>query len=380
MALSFGDIEQHSQGDLRAVSTSVTFDASYASGGESLSPQQLGLGQFVGPLEFQSSEDGYTFEWDASNSKIKVLATSSIPQLIVNESVTMAANTGTLAYPPAYIISIEESGGGGIVYNIVGQGKVAVDNVSVAVNFLTGVIVNISADAPNPLLVTYFPQRAGTFFSLENLVIDESIVPSASKVNLTFRAAAIQYIAGDTTPIAFTYETIGDGPGAGTVVVDFDDSSETSIDFNSTDVSSEATCSVTYLKHSGLGKEAALLQETERTLGSEAFSWLSDSFADAPFGDDALAVPALGTRWNGEESGDTTHIGTWTGYTDTDGPAIATANMRTRVFTTDDSTAVTKSTMQWLKVQTGIGGGGLVEINSGADLSSVTIKVYARGR
>ena len=380
MGLTITNLEQHSQGDLRAASATVTFDASYASGGESLTPNNLGLGQFVGDVEISAIEDGYSFQWDATNQKIKVMAPSSVPQLIVNESVTMASDTGTLAFPPAYIVSIEESGGGGIVYNIVGAGKVAVDNVSVAVNFLTGVITNIAADAPNPLLVTYFPQRPGTFFSLENLVIDESIVPSASKVNLAFQAAAIQYVAGDTTPLAFTYETNGDQPSATTkVTADLDDSGNTSLDFHADDVASEATCSVTYLKAAGLGNEVKFLDHTERTLGGEAFEWLTDTFADAPFGDNSLAVPGLGTRWHGEEAGDTVHIGTWTGFLDTDGAAIATANMRTRVFTTDDGTAVTKSTMPWLKVQE-IGGGGLIEIASATALASVVVRVYARGR
>ncbi len=289
MALTIGTVEQHSDGDLRAASTSVTFDSLYASGGETLNPTDVGLGQFVGPIQINGSEDGYQFEWDSTNSKIKVLAPSSIPQLIVDEVVTMTSDAGTLAFPPAYIVSVVEDGTSQ-VYNIVGAGKVAVDNVSVAINFLTGGIVNIAADAPATLHVTYFPQRPGTFFSLENLVIDESIVPSASKVNLAFRAAAIQYVAGDTTPIAFTYETAGDQPGAGTVVVDLDDSSNTSIDFNATDVSSEATCSVTYLKHAGLGNEAALLAETERTLSGEDFAWLTDTFSGAPFGDNAIGV------------------------------------------------------------------------------------------
>lgn len=378
MALTLGAVEQHSKGSLRGASVSVTFDASYLTGGESLTAQMLGLGQIVGDVEISSTEDGYTFQWDPATETIKVLAPSTIPQLIVDEVVTMTSDAGTLAFPPAYIVSIVEDGTAQ-VYNIVGAGKVAVDNVSVAVNFLTGGIVNISADAPATLHVTYFPQRPGTFFSLENLVIDESIVPSASKVNLEFQAAAIQYVAGDTTPKVFTYETKGDQPGAGTVVVDLDDSGETSLDFNATDVSTEATCSVTYLKLSGTGKEVALLEDIERTLGGEDFAWLTDTFADAPFGDEALAVPAFGTRGTGEEAGDTTHLWTWTSFKDTDGPAIATANMRTRVFTTDDGTAITKSTMPWLKVQTGVGG-GLVEINSATNLSAVTVRVSAEGR
>jgi hypothetical protein len=380
MPLTIGPIEQHSKGSLRGVSTSVTFDASYATGGESLTPNQLGIGQIVGDVEISASEDGYTFQWDATNEKIKVLASSSIPQLIVDEVVTMTSDVGTLAFPPAYIVSVVE-GDLTQVYNIVGAGKVAVDNVSVAVNFLTGQIDNIAADAPATLKVTYFPQRPGTFFSLENLVIDEVIVPLATPVNLAFQAAAIQYVAGDTTPIAFTYETVGDQPGVGTVVVDIDDGGAgTTLDFHATDVASEATVTVTYLKAAGLGNEVAQLGDTERAFTSEGLNWLTGSFSGAPFGDNAIAVPGLGTRGHGEEADDTTALWTWTSFEDTDANIIATANYRTNVQVTDNTVAVTKSTMPFIKIQPDAGGGGLVEVNSSTDLSSVTVTVTAEGR
>ena len=382
MALTISNLEQHSQGDLRAASAQVTFDSSYLTGGESLTPTLLGLGQFVGDIEISNIEDGYQFEWNSSSQLLKVMATSSIPQLIVDEVVTMTTDFGTLAFPPAYIVSIVE--GATQVYRIVGAGKVAVDNVSVAVNFLTGRIDNIAADAPATLLVTYFPQRPGTFFSLENLVLDESIVPSATPVNLAFQAAAIQYVAGDTTPILFEYDTPGDQPDAGSVTINMDDgASGTTIDFNATDVSSEATASVTYLKAAGLGNEVSFIDEQELDFTAntaQGFDWTLDTGGPAPFGDNALAVPGYGVNFIGEDGSDTQERASWSSFADAAADGTIIWNPRANTALGAQTGTLANSQISWLKVQREAGGGGLIEVPSTTNLSSVVVRVYARGR
>ena len=353
----------------------------YASGGESLTPNMLGLGQFVGDVVLPQGENGLLYHWDRTNQKIVVMA-QNIPQLIVDEIVTMTSDAGTLAYPPAYIVSIVE-GGTSQVYRIVGSGKVAVDNESVAVNFVTGGIVNIVADAPANLYVTYFPQRPGTFFSKENLVIDEVIVPSATPVNLDSQAAAIQYVAGDTSPILFEYDTPGDAPDSGSVTIDMDDGSDgTTLDFHTDEVSSEATCTVTYLKASGLGGDVSFIDEQELDMTSntaQGFSWILDTGGPAPFGDTDLAVPGYGVNFVGEDGSDTQERATWSGFMDTAADGIIVWNPRANTTLGAQTGTLENSQISWLKVARDAGM-GIAEISADQDLSDISIDIFARGR
>ncbi len=352
----------------------------YPSGGESITPQELGLGEFVGDVQLNQGDSGYIFKWDRTNEKIIVMAAGNIPQLVVDEVVTMTSDAGTLAYPPAYIVSVVE-GDLTQVYKIVPIAETPVDNVSVAVNFLTGAVTNAAADGPATLAVTYFPQRPGTFFSLENLVIDEVVRGDTTPVNLDNQAAALQYVYGTTDTLVLDYDTPGDAPSSGAVTLDMDDANGgTTIDFHADEVNvGTEVFAVTYLKSAGLGGNVQFLDDSDRAMASEAINWLTSAVADAPFGDEALAVPGLGVNWIGEESDDTQSRGLWTSFADTDGNLVATANYRTRVFTTDNSTAATSFNISWLKVQPDAGY-GVSEISTPQDLSGISIDVYARGR
>ena len=76
MGLTIGTLEHHSLGTLTAVSTTITFDSSYASSGEELLPKSLGLGQLVF-LAIIQCEDGYVFKWDKANNKVLVYESSA---------------------------------------------------------------------------------------------------------------------------------------------------------------------------------------------------------------------------------------------------------------------------------------------------------------
>lgn len=71
MALSVsltGDWLQNAGSVMQSFGT-ITFDDSYATGGESLTPAMVGLGEIIG-LSFIQGEDGYVAKWDKTNQKV----------------------------------------------------------------------------------------------------------------------------------------------------------------------------------------------------------------------------------------------------------------------------------------------------------------------
>ena len=68
MALTIGTPAIIKTGNKKETLTSVTFDDSYATGGLALSPAQLGMTQTDGIIAFPAT--GYTFAYDATNSKL----------------------------------------------------------------------------------------------------------------------------------------------------------------------------------------------------------------------------------------------------------------------------------------------------------------------
>lgn len=52
----------------------ITFDSAYVSGGESLTAANVGL-QKIEHISFNQGEDGYVFEYDYTNSKVKAYVT-----------------------------------------------------------------------------------------------------------------------------------------------------------------------------------------------------------------------------------------------------------------------------------------------------------------
>lgn len=60
-----------SVGSKRAVNGKITFDSSYATGGETLTPANIGLG-VIDRIEFNQGEDGYVFKYDYTNQKVLV--------------------------------------------------------------------------------------------------------------------------------------------------------------------------------------------------------------------------------------------------------------------------------------------------------------------
>lgn len=69
MALTFTTTRTNYMGDQKVVYGTVTFDSSYATGGEALDETQIGLHR-LDFINFNQGEDGYVVHWDKANEKL----------------------------------------------------------------------------------------------------------------------------------------------------------------------------------------------------------------------------------------------------------------------------------------------------------------------
>ena len=68
MVLTLGTAKHHNVGALKYKVFTIAFDASYATGGESLDPTDFGIVELV-DIRIQSTS-GYVFEYDYTNEKV----------------------------------------------------------------------------------------------------------------------------------------------------------------------------------------------------------------------------------------------------------------------------------------------------------------------
>ena len=83
-------------GNKRAVNGTITFDSSYPTGGESLTPANIGLG-VIDSITFNHGEDGYVFKYDFTNQKVMAYSatpggTISKPTFTVEASGSIGSN------------------------------------------------------------------------------------------------------------------------------------------------------------------------------------------------------------------------------------------------------------------------------------------------
>lgn len=106
MALTIANKLFTTVGGRGAWSADVTFDSSYAYGGESFNPRTL-FGIRRTDAVIVEPKDGYSIDFDRTNNKLKVLAPA--PPIIWEEQQTIASNAITLNYPAAYIIYVAQA-------------------------------------------------------------------------------------------------------------------------------------------------------------------------------------------------------------------------------------------------------------------------------
>lgn len=104
MALTISNLDWADWGSKRVVMADVAFDSSYAIGGESITAGDFGL-ETIQKLQIEACQ-GYSFEWDDTNSKIKVF--QNAPPIVHEEVVTVSSNVGYLKWPAAHIEYISD--------------------------------------------------------------------------------------------------------------------------------------------------------------------------------------------------------------------------------------------------------------------------------
>lgn len=99
MGLTLSEIKRGLVGDRRAERWEVTFDSAYASGGESLTPADLGLNviEDITVTQVASAGDGYIVEYDKSAEKLVVYGPDRIASGTVVDDDSAASN-GTAVY------------------------------------------------------------------------------------------------------------------------------------------------------------------------------------------------------------------------------------------------------------------------------------------
>ena len=95
MALTVTTSEQGIMGNKRTVLGSITFDASYPTGGESFDKANIGLVQLDRLMVDPTG--GYLFEWDATNAKIKVRQATAAHSHTENTAAAYTQNASTAA-------------------------------------------------------------------------------------------------------------------------------------------------------------------------------------------------------------------------------------------------------------------------------------------
>lgn len=351
--------QRTSDGSKNKIVGTLAFDSSYPTGGETLTPDKVGLSRFDS-FEIKSRESGYGFEvslnTDGSIATILVYGgtgaqtsgtgsahthtftgTADASPLVVEEVVSVSSDTGTLANIPAYITSIDVTAGDTTgAFSVIPTGETPL-TTQCDVDFTTGVLTFLNTDAVTSVRVTYFPKRTGTMWA--QMTVDETATAAAAKVNLAARAAAVQYVYDTTGGTVLTPVPVGEAPGSGEYALDIDDSSNTSIDTNA-DIDGN-TLKVTYLPYSALPSPDMHIGDADITLSSEAWNFTSDG------GYGALVVPGHGCHVVGEAT-TTNQASLWAGPSGTAGAGVARWRPAVNDILTNEGSAMTTMAIPWI--------------------------------
>lgn len=345
----------------------ILLDNSYPKGGEAITFPSFENKPLFVQVESQS---GYEFDYDRTNNKIKAFTGGKT--LIVEEVVTIASHIGNLVHKPFYIMSIDVTAGGTTgPFNAIPTGETPL-TVECAVDFPTGGLTFVSTDTVTSVKVTYIPLHETGPFSSDNLVIDEAVVASASKTDLAFQAAAVQYVYDGTDGNRMVLESVGLAPSAAkSVVIDIDDGSDdTNIDAHATDAGT--ILKVTYIKY-GTFKPYALLGDGDVTMASEIYNWTLNHYR-------SLALPGLGTQLVAETnaSGATVEL-IWSGPSRSVGSAVPVLDFELNLWSTNEGTALTDFTMPIILLNSDEIPSARLEVASATDLSALTVRYMALG-
>jgi hypothetical protein len=348
---------------------SVDFDDSYAIGGESLTPADMGLSR--ADMVIPTPQRGYSFEYDETNEKLKALDT--VPILVEEEVVTVAAHAGQLAYKPLYIVAVQATTATNAgAYNVIPTGETPLTK-QVAVDFTTGALAFLSTDVVTVAKITYVPQQTSGPLAAATLVVDEAVTAAAAKTALANRAIAVQYVWDDTDSIIDALEPVGEAPSAThTAVIDITDTAATKIDSHADDEGN--TLKVTYLKYASFPAGAAI-DDADTSLTSEAYDFNGTANYRA------LVIPGLGTQVVGEETGAGNEIATWEHtMSGTAANTVATWDPAKNYLLTNNTNAMVTLAMPFFVLDPASMQARIGEVANGRDLSALTsVRVMAMG-
>lgn len=329
----------------------------------STTASDYGLLRSIDRIEIFDKGQNQSIDWrmDHSNQKIMGYNPMRKSPIIHEEVVTLASTTGTLATPPAYIMSIVDSDSNPMTLQ---EADIAVGSVKAAhcsVNFTTGVMNTLTGEALTKLTVTYIPQFSQGFFSLGNMVIAEAINGVEAGANLANRAALIQLVTEPTNAIALVPITDTDAEASGECTVEINNAGATTVKVHADEVGT-GTIQVTYLKYSGIPTTArtrAFIDEATRTLvvyetSSEVFRWTEDAAHSREY----PVIPGFGVQFFGVEATNDP-VGLWVGPLFVAADNEPRLNLGKNEWETADSTAMTSTTISALELTPDLMGGAI---------------------
>jgi len=151
-------------GDVHSAIGDLAFDSSYPFGGELMAGSLFGISKPY--LVKIHPKDGYTFEYDYTNGKVKAYAPA--PPVVFEELVTVTANVGTLKYPAAYVMYV---GSANASYKVIPGGLTPVSGtcaLSTPVAGAKSTLTFLAGDSVTSCYVTYVTQAWKDVF--DNLV------------------------------------------------------------------------------------------------------------------------------------------------------------------------------------------------------------------
>ena len=188
--------KQYFAGGFREVIADVAFDSSYPYGGEAFAPGSLGLSA-VHKLHIEPT-DGYTFEYDYTNQKIKVF--SQAPAIIYEEKHTAVGNLITLDYPAAWIVNVCQAGQNMAWGKSQAAASLAANTFCVVGTIADGVRTQIYTDgATDTVYVTYATQAWAELY--KQLVQEEAVTLATGANALANKMLAFGFCEAASTGI-----------------------------------------------------------------------------------------------------------------------------------------------------------------------------------
>lgn len=255
---------QRFAGNFRDEIFDLAFDSSYPEGGESFAPGKTSLSTFY-KVQIEP-KDGYTFEFDYSNNKIKVFQPA--PAIVYEEKHTASSNVITLDYAAAWIVNVCQAGQNMQWGKSQAAASLAANSFCVVGTIADGERTQIYTDgASDVVYVTYVTQAWKELYAL--LVQEEAVALATGANDLANTLMGFGFVESETTGI-LTPVDIADTTATGEVGAKFGYATG-ALDINAGQNGEAAV--VTYLKQptSGWIKDRLISDEDAAKTGADPY-------------------------------------------------------------------------------------------------------------